>query len=77
MPLFLEITGTNRNVDKKHTNEVRETPSTRPSCIKAVETPQIVRLTIPNPQSDESDFATSRNSSSLTYKDPSARGNQP
>ena len=77
MPLFLEITGTNKNVDKKHTNEVHETPSTRPSCIKAVETPQIVRHTIPNPQSDESDFATSSKFSSVTDRESGARGNLP
>lgn len=34
MPLFLEITGTNRNKDKGKFHEIRETPSTRPSCVR-------------------------------------------
>ena len=73
MPLFLELPGINRSGDKKNTGEVRETPSTKPSCVKLDETPQMIRHTLPNPQSDESDFNTSSKRSSLTYRDTSVR----
>ena len=77
MPLFLELPGLNRSGDKKNTSEVRETPSTKPSCVKLDETPQMIRHTLPNPQSDESDFNTSSKRSSLTYRDTSVRAVQP
>ena len=67
MPLFLEITGTHRNRDKGQSQEIRETPSTRPSCARQNLQPEMPPLIMPNPQSDESDFATSSKRSSVGY----------
>ena len=67
MPLFLEITGTNRNKDKSKSHEIRETPSTRPSCVRQNLQPEIPPPNMPNPQADESDFATSSKRSSSVY----------